>query len=146
MGYSDFEFKTPLSEVYKGITPGTVISSKAVITDANNKLDTLDITAPKINGVSITATGAEINAINGIGTTNIKVSSHTITSEEATAGTVSIATGVTIAGFICTILRVGKDFTNKAAISSSTTNLVVATNGTDYVLTEDDVIQAIVWA
>jgi len=40
---SEFESKIPSAEVYNGITPGTVIASKAVITDANNKVNTLDM-------------------------------------------------------------------------------------------------------
>jgi len=63
---SDFESKIPSVEVYNGITPGTVIASKAVITDANNKVNTLDITAPKIGGVALTATSAEINNLDGL--------------------------------------------------------------------------------
>lgn len=81
-----------------------------------------------------------------IGTTGIKVLSHTVTADEQTANAVTIATELTIAGFVCNIFREGKDVTNKAAISSSTTNLIIATNGTGFVLTENDVIQAIVWA
>lgn len=81
-----------------------------------------------------------------MGTTVIKVLKHTVTAAQQTAGTVSIAAGFTVGGFVCTILRAGKDVTNKAAIAGSTTNLVVATNSTDFVLTENDVIQAVVWA
>jgi len=58
---SDFESKIPSVEVYNGITPGTVIASKAVITDANNKVSTLDITALKLGGVAVTSTSAELN-------------------------------------------------------------------------------------
>lgn len=61
MGYSDFEFKTPNAEVYNSITPGTVLASKAVITDASNKVDTLDITTPKFGGTAITSSAVEIN-------------------------------------------------------------------------------------
>jgi len=63
MGYSDFSFKTPLSSAYDGITPGTVIASKAVITDASNKVNTLDITTPKIGGTTVTSSAAELNLI-----------------------------------------------------------------------------------
>ncbi len=80
-----------------------------------------------------------------IGTISLKVLKHTVTASEQSAGTLSIAVGFTVGGFVCTILRAGKDVTNKAAMSGSTTNLVVATNSTDYVLTTNDVIQAIVW-
>jgi len=63
LGYSDFQFKTPSTETYSGITPGTVLASKAVITDANNKVNTLDITTPKIGGTAITSSAAELNLI-----------------------------------------------------------------------------------
>jgi len=99
---------------------------------------------PVISGLS--ASAAELNALDGVGTTSIKVLSHTVIADEQTAETVSIAAGFTVAGFVCNILRAGKDVTNKAAISKSTTNLIVATNSTDYVLTTNDVIYAIVWA
>lgn len=60
---SDFNFITPTDEVYNDITPGTVVASKAVITDASNKIDTLDITALKIGGTAITASATELNLI-----------------------------------------------------------------------------------
>ena len=63
MGYSDFQFKTPNAEVFNSITPGTVLASKAVITDAANKVNTLDITAPKFGGTAITSSAAELNLI-----------------------------------------------------------------------------------
>ena len=63
MGYSDFQFKTPNAEVFNSITPGTVLASKAVITDANSKINTLDITAPKFGGTAITSSAAELNLI-----------------------------------------------------------------------------------
>jgi len=135
--------------VLDGVAAGTVTASKAVIVGANKNVDVLAIADLKLGsgaGTSVTSSAAELNAVDGIGTTAIKVLSHTVTNAEATAGTVSIAAGLTVAGFVCTILRAGKDVTNKAAIAGSTTNLVVATNSTDYVLTENDVIQAIVWA
>ena len=59
----DFKYSIPSAESFTGITAGTVIASKAVITDANNKINTLDITAPKIGGVAVTATAAELNLI-----------------------------------------------------------------------------------
>jgi len=63
MSYPESKFITPIASAYSGITPGTVIASKAVITDANNKVNTLDITAPKIGGVAITPTAAKINLL-----------------------------------------------------------------------------------
>lgn len=154
MGYYDNSFKfNKISDsgqtVLNGVAAGTVTASKAVVVGANKNVDVLAIADLKLGsgaGTSVTSTAAELNVLDGIGTTAIKVLKHTVTTDEQTAGTVSVAAGLTVAGFICTILRAGKDVTNKAAISGSTTNLVVATNSTDYVLTENDVIQAIVWA
>lgn len=40
---------------------GTAQASKAVVLDASSKIDVLDITAPKINGVSVSSTAAEID-------------------------------------------------------------------------------------
>jgi hypothetical protein len=142
---SDFKFTT-VADALDGVVAGTAAASKAVVLDASSKINAMDITALKLGGTSVTSSAAELNAIDGLGSTAIKILSHTVTAGEATAETVSIAAGLTVAGFVCTILRAGKDVTNKAAISGATTNLVVATNSTDYVLTEDDVIQAIVWA
>jgi hypothetical protein len=63
---SDFKSKLPLIEVYNGITPGTVIASKAVITDGANKVNTLDITALKIGGAAVATTAAEINNLDNL--------------------------------------------------------------------------------
>jgi len=43
-------------------TPGTLEVSKAVVVSAAGKINTLDITTPKINGTTLTATAAEINS------------------------------------------------------------------------------------
>ena len=50
-------------DVVDGVTPGTATASKAVILDSSSKIDVLDITAPKIGGVSISATAAELNLL-----------------------------------------------------------------------------------
>lgn len=70
---------------------------------------------------------------------------YTVVSADQTATTVSIPVGMTVTGFIVQILRAGKDITAAAAISGSTTNLVVATNSTNYVLTTGDQINWIVY-
>lgn len=73
-----------------------------------------------------------------------KTGTHTVTSGEQTAGTLSINTGVTITGFIVQIYRSGKLLTAQAA-SAATTVLTVATNSTNYVVTTGDVINYIVF-
>lgn len=70
---------------------------------------------------------------------------YTVVSADQTATTVTIPVGMTVTGFIVQILRSGKDVTGLSAISASTTNLVVATNSTSYVLTTGDVINYIVY-
>ncbi len=44
-----------------GVTPGTSAASKAIVLDASSKIDTMDFTAMKIGGVSMTATAANLN-------------------------------------------------------------------------------------
>jgi hypothetical protein len=56
--------------VLAGVTAGTAAASKAVVLSAASKIDTLDITTPKINGTNVTATAAEINALAGAGVIN----------------------------------------------------------------------------
>lgn len=46
------------------VTPGTAAENKAVVLTTNKVIDTIDITAPKINGTAVTATAAELNARN----------------------------------------------------------------------------------
>ena len=75
----------------------------------------------------------------------IVAGTYTVVSADQTATTVSIPVGKTVNGFVVNVLRAGKDVTNLAALSGSTTNLVVATNGTSYVLTTGDVINYIVY-
>lgn len=70
---------------------------------------------------------------------------YTVVSADQTATTVSIPVGKTVTGFVVNILRAGKNITNLAAISGDTTNLVVATNGSSYVLTAGDVINYIAY-
>ena len=49
-----------------GVTAGTTVASKAVVVDANKRVDDLDITALEIGNVDITATGAEVNTLAGV--------------------------------------------------------------------------------
>lgn len=46
-----------------GIVPGTVRAGKAVVADANKRVDTLDITTMKIGGSTLLATQAELDAV-----------------------------------------------------------------------------------
>ncbi len=59
MGYSDFQFKTPLASTYEDITPGTATASKAVILDADKNVSGIVLTGAKIDdtdaGVVVTS-------------------------------------------------------------------------------------------
>jgi hypothetical protein len=97
-----------------------------------------------LNNMCISAQNAQIgNILQNVAT--IKTGTYTVVAADQTATTVSIPVGFTASGFIVSILRAGKDTTSLAAISASTTNLVVATNGASYVLTTGDVINYIVY-
>jgi len=94
----DFEFKSASEDSLINVTPGTVIAGKAVVTDANNKVNTLDITAPKFNGVAITAGGADINKTSSL---HIPTEATPVNAVAAT-GTLTI-NGVVIDGETVTI-------------------------------------------
>ncbi|MBE3040333.1 MAG: hypothetical protein IMZ62_16165, partial [Chloroflexi bacterium] len=51
--------------VLDAVTPGAASANKAVVLGATGKLDTIDLTAFEINGASMTATAAELNAVTG---------------------------------------------------------------------------------
>lgn len=72
----DFQARKYLDDV----VAGTPLAGHAVITDANNALASLNITAPSIGGTAITATGAEINSM-----CDLSATEQTITSAGAQA-------------------------------------------------------------
>lgn len=45
------------------VTDGTAAANKVVVLDANSKIDTLDITTPKVGGTTVTATASELNKL-----------------------------------------------------------------------------------
>jgi hypothetical protein len=61
------------------VVPGTSAASKCVVLDATSKIDTLDLTAVKLGGVSMTCTAAELNILDAV-----------------TAGAVSAGLGVVV--------------------------------------------------
>jgi len=70
---------------------------------------------------------------------------HTVSAAEESAGTLDIATGLTtVAGFIVQVYRADILLT-AYDVSEATGTLTIATNGSDYVVTEDDVINYIVF-
>lgn len=70
--------------------------------------------------------------------------SYTVTADDQTAGALTIDTEVTITGFIVQIYR-SDILLGSYDVSAATTVLTIATNGTDYVVTEDDVVNYIVF-
>lgn len=75
---------------------GTVEAGKVLVPDSNKRLDTLDVTALKVGGTSLTATGSEINTMAGILATTAELNRATdvstrIVSLTTTPVTASIA-------------------------------------------------------
>jgi hypothetical protein len=72
-------------------------------------------------------------------------SSHTVDAAEETAGSVDIVSGLSsISGFIVQVYR-ADILLGSYDVSASVGTLTVATNETDYVVTENDVINYIVY-
>lgn len=51
---------------YIDVTPGTAEANKAVVLGATSKIDSLDITALKLNGTTLNSTAEELNVLNGV--------------------------------------------------------------------------------
>jgi len=79
------------------VTAGTLTASKALVVSAAGKIDTLDITAPKFNGTSVTATAAEINFCAG-GTSAFQTQIDAVAgkTEYTTISTNTIVTAATL--------------------------------------------------
>jgi LysM repeat protein len=76
----------------------------------------------------------------------IKTGSYAMIAADATAGTKTIATGLgkAITGFIVQIYR-SNVLVSGATTTVSTANLIIATNGSTYVVTAGDVVKYIVF-
>jgi len=71
-------------DVLDGVTAGTSAASKAVVLGATSKIDTIDMTALKINGTSMTSTATELNTLASSGVSNADlVKLHAITATAA---------------------------------------------------------------
>jgi len=97
MGYSDFEFITPSEAAYDGITPGTVLASKAVVVGANKNIDTLAVADGGLKlgagaGTAIARTAAQINLLVQGVAAGYKIAYGTATIDAASK---DIATGLT---------------------------------------------------
>ena len=79
-----------------GITAGTAAADKAVVLTTGKVIDELSITTPKIGGVAVTATAAELNTL-------AAVVAGTVTAGKAVVTT----TGKTVDELNVTLLKVG---------------------------------------
>lgn len=104
--------------------------SAASYTVNGNALFTVDAKGRLTSASNATVTQANIGIARG---------NHTVSAGEDTAGTVSIAAGLTVNTAIVQIKRSGAVATSDAAVSWSGTNITVA-DGATYVLTAGDVI------
>lgn len=73
-----------------------------------------------------------------------KFGKHTVTAAQQTAGSAVINTGITIGGAIVQVIRANVVL-GSADVRTATTNITVATNSTNYVVTEGDVISWVAW-
>jgi hypothetical protein len=116
-----------------GVTAGTTSASKALVVDSNKELDALNVATLGIGANRLAMSGAA------------RAGRHTVTSGEAAAHTMSIATGVTTAvAQIVQILRAGAVVTGDAAVSFSGGNLTVADGASTYAVTASDVVNWLV--
>lgn len=105
----------------------------------------LNINQSTIKQLTINSGVAEQLTINsGVVGTNVtfngfKFGIYAATADDQTAGTVGIDTGITVGGFLVQVYRSGI-LLGSYNVSASGTTITVATNGTDYVLTNGDVI------
>lgn len=91
------------------------------------------LAASVANQIAGTASGKKVHG-----------AAYTVVADDDTAGTVTIATGVTIAAKIVQVFRANIDVTGDAVISTSAANLTVA-DGATFVLTTGDVINYFVF-
>ena len=75
-----------------GVTAGTSASSKAVVLSASGKIDTIDMTAWKINGTSVTATAANLNAVPTATGTGLEIDAMT-KNVYSSASTITLGAG-----------------------------------------------------
>lgn len=106
-----------------GITPGANAASKAVILDKNSKVDSLDMTEVKIGGTAVTATAAELNALDGIpagaSAGNIPVLEEVTFTEDGDTtytGSVTVPAGAYILDIIVSAVALWDDGTSAAMI------------------------------
>lgn len=101
-----------------------------------------------LNNMCITANtygiGTIIASIQSALASEVK-DSHVVTADEETAGSVDLATGLTsVNGFLVQVYR-SDILLGSYDVSESEGTITVATNSTDYVVTEDDVINYIAY-
>jgi len=90
MGYPQSKFNSSSQLALENVIAGTLTASKAIVVDANKKINELDITAPKFNGVSVASLhiptpATPVNAVAATGT--LTINGVVIDGETVTIGT-----------------------------------------------------------
>lgn len=113
-----------------GVVAGTASANKVAVLGANKQLDALNVTTLGVGANRLSMSGA------------VRAGAHTVTSGEAAAHTLAIATGLTTAvAFIIQVLRAGAVATAVAAGSISGGTLTVADGASTYAVTDGDVVE-----
>jgi len=112
-----------------GVTPGTGAASKAVVLDADKKIDALDITALTLGGTLLTSTATDINMIDGVTATAAELNFlDGVTTATATANkALVLGANKDVDELDITALSVNGDVWSKAAVVGTTTTSVTTT-------------------
>lgn len=121
-----------------GVELGTSAANKAIITDKDNKIDSLDMTEVKVGGTAVTATAVELNKLDGGAVTNaqlnelvgitetpIQVAEVNFTQTAANAthtGTITLPAGATLIDIIVTAVVLWDSGTSAAMIVGDATD------------------------
>lgn len=104
-----------------------------------------DAIKAKLNKMNKAAQDATLGtALQDLQNASVVRGTYTVVAADQTAGYKTIDTGVTINGFIVQVYR-ANILLASYKVTTTTTNLKVETNSTDYVLSTNDVIKYIVW-
>jgi hypothetical protein len=112
-----------------GVTAGTRTVSKAIVVDGSGTIDALDIDAPAIGGVNITATAAEINNAADVSTRLISIAdgTNTLSLTQAThANRIVSVLDATMAITLPEATGTGDSYTILQAIAATSSTIVTA--------------------
>ncbi|KKN71168.1 hypothetical protein LCGC14_0423310 [marine sediment metagenome] len=102
------------SRAFADVVEGVSKARKVVVTDRRNKVDSLDMTAVKIGGTTLTATATELNKLDGGAVTNTelnKLAGATLTTTELnklTGATLSTAELNTLTGILAVVAELNE--------------------------------------